>query len=70
MLGRSSDVPPAEAAPPEYAPAETTAPDYAAAETTAPEHAPAVPQPGTAAERAAARRARLRAEASARKGGE
>ena len=44
--------------------------DDAAAETTAPEHAPAVPQPGTAAERAAARRARLRAEASARKGGE
>ena len=68
--GQIVHVPPAEAAPPEYAPAETTAPDYAAAETTAPEHAPAVPQPGTAAERAAARRARLRAEASARKGGE
>ncbi len=58
--GHIADVPPVEAAPPDYAPAETTAP----------EHAPAVPQPGTAAERAAARRARLRAEASARKGGE
>ncbi len=57
--GHIAEVPPVEAAAPEHAPGETIAPD----------HAPAVPQTGTAAERAAARRARLRAEASARKGG-